>query len=436
MDRTISALDVPAAGAKAAIGEGKTAHCLKYDLPPPTPHNVKKYRKTFFNEPGGRVIHPGLIDDVVARKERFANTTFGNVSEGANMTVSDVFAHGPQTKMADYLNERKEQIYKSRKNEQLGKPQTYGTQFPDRVADPNFRFGGAKPRGKHADLSAKDLIYPVPQKEDARSRELYIKSHGLYEPGEQRRSGIDVGFDVHRHRFGKVGSSGERNGVGNCLSGGTNSEDIAAASASRGSVLHIVPKQLVRYKEVNTDELGKCKNLGQGGSDRPGQDFAYGVSSAAADSWGAKDCIQGAYSEADQQPDPDLGKAIAPGWRNDTNTNRTFGCPTIRTDIKPPKKRSVGDSQNYGDDTNAQALLHPAQYAGMGIEDRDFLEDREQSDLRQLFASAGISMSDEVFERIYARAKQIAGAVSIEVLRRVYNEYDDAVHQNTVPRWW
>jgi hypothetical protein len=449
---TIPVLDVPAAGAKASVGVGRTADCLQFDEPLKTPHNVKKYRKSFYQEPGARVVHPGLVDDAITMREQLDNTIFGANSEGSNMAVQDVMTHGPQTKMSDYLNERKESIYKSKKNEVLGKPQTYGTQYPDHVKnDPNFAFGGAiKKRSKTGEVdTCKDLLYPRQPKQNPedvkRARDLYRISHGNFEAGEQRRSTDhdDKGIDVYSYRFGKVDSQGERNGVGNALSGGTASETIAAQTASRGSVLHIVPKQLAKYKEQNEDVIGRAKNLGQGGGDRPGQDFAYGVSSEAADVWGAAECVNGVYTESQQQPDMDLGKAVAPGWRNDTTTSRTFGCPTIRSDIVAPKKRSVGDNNNYGDDTNAYALLHPAQYAGMGVEDKDFLEAREQRELQTLFGNAGMKLEDGDFTQVYGRAQQLSmlieggrRGVGIEVFRRAYNEYDDAKYAGGYPNWW
>ena len=306
---TIPVLDVPAAGSKAAVGQGKTSDCLTFDEPLKTPHAVRKYRKSFYNDPGARVVHPGLVDDAIAMRDELDNTIFGATSEGSNMYVKDVMTHGPQTKMSDYLNERKESIYKSRKNEVLGKPQTYGTQFPEHVKnDPNFAFGGSKKKKAKDVANCKDLLYPAQPKqkpEDVkRARDLYRISHGNYEAGEQRRNGAghgENGIDVHNYRFGKVDGRGERNGVGNALSGGTASETIAAQTASRGSVLHIVPKQLAKFKEQNEDQIGRAKNLGQGDGDRPGQEFAYGVSSDSADTWGAAECVNGAYNENQQQ---------------------------------------------------------------------------------------------------------------------------------------
>lgn len=48
------------------------------------------------------------------------------------------------------------------------------------------------------------------------------------------------------------------------------------------------------------------------------------------------------------------GQSITPGFRNAVVEGRAFGVPSIRSDIMPYAKRSVADTQNYGDDTNAR----------------------------------------------------------------------------------
>lgn len=54
---------------------------------------------------------------------------------------------------------------------------------------------------------------------------------------------------------------------------------------------------------------------------------------------------------------------MRPGTRNvvrkPEDVNRTFGCPTIRTDIPYKEKRSVADYNNYGDEPEAVDLLFP-----------------------------------------------------------------------------
>ena len=143
-------------------------------------------------------------------------------------------------------------------------------------------------------------------------------------------------------------------------------------------------------------------------------------------------------------PDIDLGRSVTPGWRNDTTTNRTFGCPTIRTDVKPPKKRSVGDGQNYGDDTNAFALLHPAQFAGMGVADEDFIEFRTRDEIREIFKAINVDLEDYEFNLICERAEVAykfkaskgTGTLTVESFRQAYNEYDNARVAGTTPTWW
>jgi EF-hand domain-containing family member B len=435
------ASQVKAAGVSFKAKNENAAQCFKFPDPPLTPHGIKKYRRSMTEEPGKRIVHYGIIDDHMRDGAAKAELRFGTNTADSGDKVGDVFPHGPQTDMSRYLNDRKESIYKTRKMEVLGKTLDRGVKLPDKTSHKDFRFGSA-PK-KASAIGAKDLLYPVPEAETEEAKRLYQKSHGTFEPGVQRRryegENSDLGFDVQKKRFGMVGAMGDQNGVYKCL----NNVEVAAANA--GSVLHIVPKNVARFKESVEHKLGQCKNLGQAGSRPPNhKEHAYGVVDKSKTTWGAAECIQGSYTEEDQLPDLDLGRSVSKGWRNDTTTNRTFGCPTIRTDVKPPKKRSVGDGQNYGDDTNAFALLHPAQFAGMGVADEDFIELRERDEVRDIFKQAGIEVSDDAFSRICGRAEEAykykaskgSGTLTVESYRHAYNEYDNASVKGEVPAWW
>ncbi len=52
--------------------------------------------------------------------------------------------------------------------------------------------------------------------------------------------------------------------------------------------------------------------------------------------------------------------------------NRSFGCPTIRTDIPFKVWRSVADYANYGDEPEAVDLMYPATALELGISEVDF----------------------------------------------------------------
>jgi EF-hand domain-containing family member B len=437
----MQAIDVKAAGVAFRKDAESAKQCFTFPNPPLTPHNVKKYRKSMTEEPGKRIVHYGIIDDQMKVGAERALRRYGTNTADTGEKVGDVFPHGPQTDMSRYLNDRKEAIYKTRKNEVLGKTLDRGVKLPEKTRHEDFRFGSA-PK-KASDVGAKDLLYPVPARESKEALRLYQKSHGTFEPGEQRRryegEENDLGFDVQKKRFGMVGAMGDQNGVQKCLT------NVEVANGNSGSVLHIVPKNVARYKESVEHKLGQCKNLGQSGSRPPNhKTHAYGVVDKAGQSWGAAECIQGSYTEDDQMPDIDLGRSVTPGWRNDTTTNRTFGCPTIRTDVKPPKKRSVGDGQNYGDDTNAFALLHPAQFAGMGVADEDFIELRTRDEIKEIFKAINVELEDYEFNLICERAEAAYkfkaskgnGTLTVESFRQAYNEYDNAKVMGQAPSWW
>lgn len=96
--------------------------------------------------------------------------------------------------------------------------------------------------------------------------------------------------------------------------------------------------------------------------------MVYGVSSGAK-GLSAAEVLKGRYTSKDLQPDRDLGKSITPGFRNITFQDRVYGCPSIRSDIPclPPNRRSLADSQNYGDDVPAQELINPPAFSDLSI---------------------------------------------------------------------
>ena len=85
------------------------------------------------------------------------------------------------------------------------------------------------------------------------------------------------------------------------------------------------------------------------------QDVVFGARSLQGNNeWNAAKCIRGEPSERELQPDHDLGRCAKPGSRNMVrradDMQRSFGCPTVRTDIPMKKLKSVADHQNYGDE--------------------------------------------------------------------------------------
>ena len=88
---------------------------------------------------------------------------------------------------------------------------------------------------------------------------------------------------------------------------------------------------------------------------------------------------------------------MTPGYRNiltEKSRHRTFGVPSVRTDIPKYAVRSVADSQNYGDDPTGKELLYPSALSQMGIDDDEFTNLRDKDDIFSLFRATGAQLGD------------------------------------------
>lgn len=174
--------------------------------------------------------------------------------------------------------------------------------------------------------------------EDENVRKMYIKTHGNFASGEQKDRGYSWNFDKSSHRFG-YGEQRLLNGAAMSL----HNERFDGAFPKTV----IVKKTVEDFKGVSTDMLGQSKNLGQGKPPLP-ENHAYGAKNiVGSDVWNAAKCLHGEPTERELQADRDLGKSVKVGCRNvvrkPEDIARSFGTPTVRTDIPFKEKRSVAD---------------------------------------------------------------------------------------------
>ncbi len=408
-------------------GAGAAA-CLQFEDRPTTPKAIRKYRKSYFDEPGTRVSHPGLIDDYAALNARLGQQRLGARSDRAAEHVEDLFKGGPQGSLTAFVEQRKESVYKTQKREPLGKPYVRGHDFST--------LGEERLLSSTSD-SAKAVIYSSAQassalscEEQERVRAQYKLSHKSYEPGEKKNRSYNWnGIDPTTHQFGGAQTKADEGGVAGCLRFSVAAKDVHPA--------------VVNHRAMTTDPLGKAKYRGL---DAEAQQVLQQRLEARARSQdcSAEDCIKGFYSPEHQAPDEDLGRAVRPGYRNFVG-DRVFGAPTVRTDIPPPATRSIGDSQNYGDDTTARKLLYPSAFVAAGVSDSDFLEPSWKDDIRALIERIGHVMTDAEFNKIYAKACDVttgspddmgSKVVSIKAFLSVMNERLRALDRGREPAWW
>lgn len=92
--------------------------------------------------------------------------------------------------------------------------------------------------------------------------------------------------------------------------------------------------------------------------------------------------------------------------RRSQDENRSFGCPTIRTDIPFKVWRSVADYNNYGDEPEAVDLMYPATASDIGITEMDFQTMRNRGAIKSLFEKIGHSFKAGKFNTLYNKAKE------------------------------
>jgi hypothetical protein len=385
------------------LDEG-THYCLNVENRPPTPPNIQRLRKSYYAEPGMIVNHHGLIEDCKKLDRMYRHGVTTHDSEHVDVAFQKLDAY------AEQRLEKRESIYESRRREPLGKPYSRGHVLPAQTKEPKFSFGVTS----RSSESAKNLIYPLPTVDESAFTDQYIRSHGSWRPGEQKDRKYawgSTGIDPNRHKFGKLAPELEYNGVGLVLNPGM---DDAVPKTRLGS-------QPVEQMKNTKDQLGRCRNLGLGA--KP-EKRVFGVK-GAMDEWGAAECLAGRYSAEEQMPDPDLGRAVKAGWCNVTTDKRSFGCPSVRSDIKKPARRSVSDSQNYGDDVSAHTLVQPPQYGHLGVEDEAFFEPLSKQEIREMFAAIGYVLADGDFAEVWRSACGDSTRCSVQGFQMSLNEHLD-----------
>lgn len=413
-----------AAGTSDAGGGGSVIKCLDFPERPSTPPEYAKYRRSTTLAPGQRSAHYGIADDL--KEMNLTSGTYGIMSDRGNGNAAELINHKQLTALQRMNKEKAEKVYVGAAREPLGRSVDRGNQLPPKFTTGNAPFG--RPGNPNFE-KAKDIIWPEVSAEQIEGDEIYKRSHGNYAPGEQKSRNYNWYVDPVTTRFGVGGKNIALNGV---------SKDVAEVLSGAGETKSIInTKQVEDYRNMG-DMLGKTKNLGQDSAARP-FDTAYGRSAASgrAGGWSAAQVIKGEYDVKSQQPDHDLGKSITPGFRNISLKDRAYGCPSIRTDLPKgdPMKRSVSDSQNYGDDVPAQDLISPPAFSDMALEPTTFANLKSKGDIRRLFEKINIRLEDGVFEAMYNATGPSGDLCSINAFRHQLNGYLDACEQGQEAAW-
>jgi len=421
--------NIAPAGKSTAIFEDTAERDLKPDIffpVPGTPIGERKYRKSYV--PGEINVHWGLKGQQLP-DERFAYGIRTNKGENVDMT----FKAGQKFGIDEYLNSRGESIYHSTKREPLGGSYLRGHELPGVTKDPKF-VGFGKPSADPED--GKLVIFPrkvEPDTEDI--RQMYVRTHGNYAPGEMFSRKYEWPQQIQKDphfRFGAGASGGGSimEGAGAKLALNYECEDNGSFPQTR-----VVRRTAEDYRHVNNDDLGTTRNMMQGKPPVPAG-HAFGIVAIGSDV-SAGECIRGWYSIEEQLPEQDLGRCMKPGRRNVTNETRAFGTPSVRSDIPGPslEKRSVADTQNYGNEVGASALLNPQRFELQGVPDKEFLLRRPKDELESILKCCGYTFAEGAFDELWkASVKLFEDDLELASLDAFMFIYSDVINDEVKQR--
>ncbi len=253
----------------------------------------------------------------------------------------------------------------------------------------------------------KTVVFPTdqPPADETEAHKMYVRTHAAYDPGEQRRRGYDwqrTGVNPITHAFGAVDKDNYQQGVRKALQ--------PALDQTLPQPSKVSNKIYEDYKASATDYLGKTKKLGTGDRTQLAPDHAYGMPSLRyGPEPGVDQLLQGSFTPEEQNPDADLGKSLREGWRNVAPEGRTFGVPSIRTDIPQPKVRSCANTTNFGNEPDAFQLLRPPHSVERGVHEEHYMALRGRPEVKELVVEAGIELSDEDFDKVFSMASEADG---------------------------
>jgi hypothetical protein len=276
------------------------------------------------------VLHPGFADD----------PSVDHLVHGARTVPSEpvgevLASQYPSNPVLRFRRDVAEAGYASKTREPLGKSFVRGHVLPEGL-------GTSKGFGVESNVAptssvVKDMVFPPKQGElgstlllgdafGSDAHRMYVASHGAYAPGEQRRRGYDwnaAGVDPETTTFG-VSTKTNRNGVETVEA--LKLDPYAPAltveqsinplkDATRRNVVTgvvVVDARSEARRAATHDALGKSKPLGTGIAVDPA--VVHGAPSRTRDEngeleWDAGRVLRGEYSEADQAPDPSIGKS-------------------------------------------------------------------------------------------------------------------------------
>ena len=237
------------AGKITTVQDESSANCIK---PPAnrnqTPPHLKKYRKSHMQQVGSTIVHFGKYDDHLPQQKY----VYGLEPKHSDH-MTDCIQNKNNEGYSKVINQINEEIYASTVREPLGRRMDRNYVFPEKCNTGDFHFGHPVIPSEN---TVKDLLQTgFTLNEDPDVKKLYLKSHGNFQPAEQKHRDYNWPFEVNGHVFGKADKM-VRNEAQRCLQ----PEKLDAESFPK---TNLVKKNVEDFRDFHKDSLGRPRNLGQ-----------------------------------------------------------------------------------------------------------------------------------------------------------------------------
>ncbi|XP_039246580.1 EF-hand domain-containing family member B isoform X2 [Pipra filicauda] len=418
---------------------GTVASCLTEVLPRPvTPTTVRKFRNTTDPAPGAKVIFYGTADD----PDIATHLTHG-IKSRSSFSVASLISPIPKTVFQEKVQDMKETIYYSSREERLGRTHDQSSMLPEGLDIINTTFG----KKTIKDIPAGLLVNPPKtfeevDKEAREGHDLYVVSHEAYDVGEA----VNRKYNSHFNKSFVYGMETPR------FEDGRNTAKTLkwAFDLESKRAANLVLKRSDDFKEKFQPQLGKALDpMAETMNVPPGHTFGLVV---PPDEYGLYDllhdrvpceflrgkklgaCLVPEDTQRKDEPQPKQEalmlkepESSEKTPKTPTNpTDRVFasyqttssqynavvgglplscypmcGIPTIRSDIPAPRIRRLSDTTNYGDQGTSFALLFPSVFGQNGVHERELLKKRPKAEIAQIVHNIGMDVSGERLEEIW-----------------------------------
>ncbi|XP_061771451.1 EF-hand domain-containing family member B [Nerophis ophidion] len=107
-----------------------------------------------------------------------------------------------------------------------------------------------------------------------------------------------------------------------------------------------------------------------------------------------------------------------------SSKTRTYGLPSVRTDVSLTRNRRLSNLINYGDMTTAADLLVPSVYCSNGVYHDHFFSPCSKKEIAQVYRNVGEDISEETFEEAWklASTRHPYGSVCVDSFQAALKE--------------